>query len=99
MAKISSATPTTCTCVQVSTFWAAGGFTKFNGFDRPMLTDSGGFQVFSLAGIRKLKRRRVANFRSHIDGSKHFFTPENVMDTERTIGADIMMAFAQCQVG
>ena len=71
---------------------AAGGLHKFNGFSRPMLTDSGGFQVFSLTGIRKL-REEGCEFRSHIDGSKHFFTPENVMDTERSIGADIMMAF------
>ena len=60
-----------------------------------MLTDSGGFQVFSLAGIRKL-REEGAEFRSHIDGSKHIFTPEKVMDIERTIGADIMMAFDEC---
>ena len=73
----------------------AGGLHKFNGFDRPMLTDSGGFQVFSLAGIRKL-REEGAEFRSHIDGSKHIFTPEKVMDIERTIGADIMMAFDEC---
>ena len=73
----------------------AGGLHKFNGFDRPMLTDSGGFQVFSLSGIRKL-REEGAEFRSHIDGSKHIFTPEKVMDIERTIGADIMMAFDEC---
>lgn len=73
----------------------AGGLHRFNGFDRPMLTDSGGFQVFSLAGIRKL-REEGAEFRSHIDGSKHVFTPEKVMDIERTIGADIMMAFDEC---
>ena len=77
---------------------AAGGLHKFNGFDRPMLTDSGGFQVFSLAGIRKIKEEGV-EFRSHIDGSKHFFTPEKVMDIERTIGADIMMAFDECPPG
>ena len=77
---------------------AAGGLHKFNGFSRPMLTDSGGFQVFSLTGIRKL-REEGCEFRSHIDGSKHFFTPENVMDTERTIGADIMMAFDECPPG
>ena len=63
-----------------------------------MLTDSGGFQVFSLAGIRKL-REEGAEFRSHIDGSKHIFTPEKVMDIERTIGADIMMAFDECPPG
>lgn len=77
---------------------AAGGLHKFNGFDRPMLTDSGGFQVFSLAGIRKIKEEGV-EFRSHIDGSKHFFTPERVMDIERSIGADIMMAFDECPPG
>ncbi len=76
----------------------AGGLHKFNGFDRPMLTDSGGFQVFSLAGIRKLTAEGC-EFRSHIDGSKHFFTPEGVMDIERTIGADIMMAFDECPPG
>ena len=77
---------------------AAGGLHKFNGFDRPMLTDSGGFQVFSLAGIRKIKEEGV-EFRSHIDGSKHVFTPEGVMDIERSIGADIMMAFDECPPG
>ncbi len=76
----------------------AGGLHKFNGFDRPMLTDSGGFQVFSLTGIRKLSADGC-EFRSHIDGSKHFFTPEKVMDIERTIGADIMMAFDECPPG
>lgn len=76
----------------------AGGLHKFNGFDRPMLTDSGGFQVFSLAGIRKLTEKG-AEFRSHIDGSKHLFTPESVMDIERTIGADIIMAFDECTPG
>lgn len=77
---------------------AAGGLHRFNGFDRPMLTDSGGFQVFSLTGIRKL-REEGCEFRSHIDGSKHFFTPEKVMDIERSIGADIMMAFDECPPG
>ena len=77
---------------------AAGGLHKFNGFDRPMLTDSGGFQVFSLAGIRKLTEEGV-EFRSHIDGSKHFFSPERVMDIERSIGADIMMALDECPDG
>ncbi len=77
---------------------AAGGLHKFINWDRPMLTDSGGFQVFSLAGIRKLSEEG-AEFRSHIDGSKHFFTPERVMDIERTIGADIMMAFDECPPG
>ena len=76
----------------------AGGLHRFNGFDRPMLTDSGGFQVFSLAGIRKLTEKG-AEFRSHIDGSKHLFTPESVMDFERTIGADIIMAFDECTPG
>lgn len=76
----------------------AGGLHAFNGWDRPILTDSGGFQVFSLTGIRKL-REEGCEFRSHIDGSKHFFTPENVMDTQRIIGADIMMAFDECPPG
>ena len=76
----------------------AGGLHKFNGWDRPLLTDSGGFQVFSLTGIRKLKEEGC-EFRSHIDGSKHFFTPENVIDTQRVIGADIMMAFDECPPG
>lgn len=77
---------------------AAGGLHGFNGWERPILTDSGGFQVFSLTGIRKL-REEGCEFRSHIDGSKHFFTPENVMDTERVIGADIMMALDECPPG
>ena len=77
---------------------AAGGLHKFNGFDRPMLTDSGGFQVFSLSGIRKLNEEGV-EFRSHIDGSKHLFTPEKVMDIERSIGADIIMALDECTPG
>lgn len=77
---------------------SAGGLHKFNTWDRPILTDSGGFQVFSLTGIRKLKEEGC-EFRSHIDGSKHFFTPENVIDTERVIGADIMMAFDECPPG
>ena len=76
----------------------AGGLHKFNGFSRPMLTDSGGFQVFSLTDIRKMKEEGV-EFRSHIDGRKLFFTPENVMDTERSIGADIIMAFDECTPG
>jgi len=76
----------------------AGGLHKFNGWDQPILTDSGGFQVFSLSGTRKLKEEGVT-FRSHIDGSKHLFTPENVVDTQRTIGADIMMAFDECTPG
>lgn len=76
----------------------AGGLHKFNGWNKPILTDSGGFQVFSLTGIRKI-REEGCEFRSHIDGSKHFFTPENVMDTQRIIGADIMMAFDECPPG
>ena len=76
----------------------AGGLHRFNTWDRPILTDSGGFQVFSLTGIRKL-REEGCEFRSHIDGSKHIFTPENVMDTERIIGADIMMALDECPPG
>jgi queuine tRNA-ribosyltransferase len=73
----------------------AGGLHKFNGWDRPILTDSGGYQVFSLAGTRKIQEEGVM-FKSHIDGSKHHFTPENVMDIQRTIGADIIMAFDEC---
>lgn len=77
---------------------SAGGLHRFNTWDKPILTDSGGFQVFSLTGIRKL-REEGCEFRSHIDGSKHIFTPENVMDTERIIGADIMMALDECPPG
>lgn len=73
----------------------AGGVHRFMDWKGPMLTDSGGFQVFSLAAQRKIKEEGVM-FRSHIDGSKHLFTPESVMDIERTIGADIMMAFDEC---
>jgi queuine tRNA-ribosyltransferase len=73
----------------------AGGLHKFNGWHKPILTDSGGYQVFSLSGTRKIKEEGV-EFRSHIDGSKHLFTPENVMDTQRIIGADIIMAFDEC---
>jgi queuine tRNA-ribosyltransferase len=74
----------------------AGGLHKFNGWHRPILTDSGGYQVYSLAGTgRKIKEEGVT-FRSHIDGSKHFFTPEGVMDIQRSIGADIIMAFDEC---
>lgn len=76
----------------------AGGLHKFNGWDRPILTDSGGFQVFSLSDIRKLTEEG-AHFRSHIDGSKHLFTPENNVDTQRIIGADIMMALDECTPG
>lgn len=74
---------------------AAGGLHKFNGWDRPILTDSGGYQVFSLAHRRKITEQG-ATFASHIDGSKHLFTPENVMDIQRKIGADIIMAFDEC---
>lgn len=77
---------------------AAGGVHRFSGWDRPMLTDSGGFQVFSLAQCRKLSEQGC-KFASHIDGSKHLFTPENVIDTQRIIGADIMMAFDECPPG
>ena len=76
----------------------AGGVHRFSTWEGPMLTDSGGFQVFSLAACRKLKEEGCY-FRSHIDGSKHLFTPESVIDTERTIGADIMMAFDECPPG
>lgn len=76
----------------------AGGLHKFNGFSRPMLTDSGGFQVFSLTGLRKMTEEGVT-FQSHIDGSRHLFTPERVMDIERSIGADIIMAFDECAPG
>ncbi len=82
----------------LDTLRAAGGLHRFIGWRKPILTDSGGFQVFSLTGIRKL-REEGCEFRSHIDGSRHFFTPENVIDTERTIGADIMMAFDECPPG
>lgn len=74
---------------------AAGGLHCFNGWQRPILTDSGGYQVFSLAGSRKIKEEGVV-FQSHIDGSKHLFTPESVMDIQRSIGADIVMAFDEC---
>lgn len=73
----------------------AGGLHKFNGWDRPILTDSGGYQVYSLADSRKIKEEGV-HFQSHKDGSKHLFTPEYVMDIQRVIGADIMMAFDEC---
>ena len=76
----------------------AGGLHKFNGWERPILTDSGGFQVFSLSSNRKLKEEG-AYFRSHIDGSKHLFTPEGVVDIQRSIGADIMMALDECAPG
>jgi len=76
----------------------AGGLHKFNGWNKPILTDSGGFQVFSLSENRKL-REEGAEFRSHIDGSKHLFTPEKVMDIQKSIGADIIMAFDECTPG
>ena len=79
----------------LDTLEKAGGLHKFMGWPGPILTDSGGFQVFSLAHRRKMKEEG-ATFASHIDGSKHLFTPENVMDTQRTIGADIIMAFDEC---
>lgn len=77
---------------------AAGGLHRFINWDRPILTDSGGYQVFSLSGTRKITEEGVI-FQSHIDGSKHLFTPEKVMDIERSIGADIMMAFDECPPG
>ncbi|PWD99302.1 tRNA guanosine(34) transglycosylase Tgt [Marinilabilia rubra] len=76
----------------------AGGLHRFNGWNRPILTDSGGFQVFSLSDKRKLSHEG-AEFRSHLDGSKHMFTPENVVDIQRVIGADIIMAFDECPPG
>ncbi|MBD5196934.1 MAG: tRNA guanosine(34) transglycosylase Tgt [Bacteroidales bacterium] len=76
----------------------AGGLHKFNSWERPILTDSGGFQVFSLSANRKLKEEG-AYFRSHIDGSKHLFTPEGVVDIQRVIGSDIMMALDECASG
>ena len=82
----------------LDTLEKAGGLHKFNAWDRPILTDSGGFQVFSLKDIRKMNEEGV-EFRSHIDGSKHFFSPERVMDIERSIGADIIMAFDECTPG
>lgn len=79
----------------LETMEEAGGLHKFNGWDKPILTDSGGYQVYSLSNQRKIKEEGV-HFSSHIDGSKHFFTPENIMDIQRTIGADIIMAFDEC---
>ncbi len=76
----------------------AGGLHKFISWDKPILTDSGGFQIFSLSHRRKMKEEG-ATFQSHIDGSRHLFTPENVMDTQRTIGSDILMAFDECTPG
>lgn len=77
---------------------AAGGLHKFNSWDKPILTDSGGFQVFSLGDIRKLTEEGV-RFQSHIDGSYHMFSPENSMNIQRSIGADIIMAFDECTPG
>ena len=82
----------------IDTLEKAGGLHKFNGWEKPILTDSGGFQVFSLSDNRKLKEEGAV-FKSHIDGSKHHFTPENVVDIQRSIGADIMMAFDECTPG
>jgi len=82
----------------IDTLERAGGLHEFNGWDRPILTDSGGFQVFSLSANRKL-HEEGATFRSHIDGSKHLFTPERAVDIQRSIGADIIMAFDECTPG
>lgn len=82
----------------ISVLEQAGGLHKFNGWDKPILTDSGGFQVFSLSANRKLNEDG-ATFRSHIDGSKHLFTPERAVDIQRSIGADIIMAFDECTPG
>jgi len=79
----------------LNTLEQAGGLHKFNGWDKPILTDSGGYQVYSLTEVRKIKEEGVT-FRSHVDGSKHLFTPESVMDIQRIIGADIIMAFDEC---
>lgn len=79
----------------LETIQKVGGLHKFNGWELPILTDSGGYQVYSLSGVRKIKEEGVT-FKSHIDGSKHLFTPENVMDIQRIIGADIIMAFDEC---
>ena len=76
----------------------AGGLHKFNSWEKPILTDSGGFQVFSLSSTRKLKEEGV-EFRSHLDGSKHLFTPEGTVDIQRVIGADIIMALDECTPG
>lgn len=82
----------------VDTLERAGGLHKFNGWNGPILTDSGGYQVFSMTGNRKL-HEEGATFRSHIDGSKHLFTPEKTVDIQRSIGADIIMAFDECTPG
>ena len=73
----------------------AGGIHKFINFDKPILTDSGGYQVYSLSENRKISEEGV-KFQSHIDGTTHFFTPENIIDIQRRIGADIIMAFDEC---
>ena len=73
----------------------AGGLHRFNGWNKPILTDSGGYQVYSLSGTRKIKEEGVT-FKSHVDGSSHVFTPERVIDIQRSIGADIVMAFDEC---
>ena len=80
---------------QLDVLEKAGGLHEFMGWNKPLLTDSGGYQVYSLSGRRKIKEEGV-KFQSHIDGSYHWFTPENVMDIQRTIGADIIMAFDEC---
>ncbi|MGB0879855.1 MAG: tRNA-guanine transglycosylase, partial [Polaribacter sp.] len=80
---------------QTSILEQAGGLHQFMNWDKNILTDSGGYQVYSLSGRRKIKEEGV-KFKSHIDGSTHFFTPENVMEIQRTIGADIIMAFDEC---
>ena len=74
----------------------AGGLHKFNGWNKPILTDSGGFQVFSLSHRRKINPEEGVWFQSHIDGSRHLFSPEKAMDIQRAIGADIIMAFDEC---
>lgn len=79
----------------LETIQTAGGLHKFNGWNYPILTDSGGYQVYSLSNQRKIEEEGV-HFRSHIDGSKHYFTPESIMDIQRVIGADIIMAFDEC---
>ena len=79
----------------LETIEKAGGLHKFIGWDAPILTDSGGYQVYSLSGARKIKEEGVT-FQSHIDGSKHLFSPEKAIDIQRIIGADIIMAFDEC---
>jgi len=79
----------------LETLELAGGLHGFNGWKRPILTDSGGYQVYSLTERRKMKEEGVT-FQSHIDGSRHLFSPEKVMDIQRIIGADIIMAFDEC---